>query len=143
MSDEPAVGISAQKVADSLEKWLEDEIKGRTGRYFDLGKFFFSVSTGLLVFFVTAQKALGSHQCSKEWLLLCITFSILGVVASLLLIWPRNIRIGATLDILAEFNAILRYHRRILSGWFLLTVGGLFAGGLSLISFNAACNIWQ
>jgi hypothetical protein len=143
MGEKPGVGVSADKVAEALEKWLEEEIKGRTARYFDLGKFLFSVSTGVLVFFVAARKALGAHQCSDQWLLVCVAFAVIGVVASLVLIWPRNIRVGPSMDIVVEFNATLQRHRLVLSLWYLLTVGALLAGGVSLIDFDYVCKIWQ
>jgi len=113
-----------------------EEIKGRSSRYFDLGKFFFTVSTGVVLFFLTALKVIGFHPCSLSWIAVCVVSSVLGVVASILLVWPQNGKIGSEFDVLVEYNGVMKRYRSIMIFWTITTIIALFGGFGSLFKLN-------
>lgn len=135
----PAVPVDAEAVAVALEEWMVEEIKGRSARYFDLGKFLFTVSTGILLFFAAALKALGLDACGKGWLAANVVLAILGILAAIVLVWPRSPRVGPQFDALAEFNAAMARQRRMLGLWTLVTVLGLVSGVLAMPGLHAVC----
>ncbi len=143
MQKSRSIPVSAEKVAAGLEDWIVEELKGRTGRYFELGKFLFTVSTGILVFFSTAIKTVGTHACSNHWLVFCVLFAITGILASVWLVWPRNTQIGPELDALEEFNNVMFQHRVVLFVWTLLTILALGGGFLSLVEIGPSCSFWK
>jgi len=132
----PAIPVSAEKVSEYLESWMLEEIKGRSSRYFDLGKFFFTVSTGVVLFFLTALKVIGFHPCSLSWIAVCVVSSVLGVVASILLVWPQNGKIGSEFDVLVEYNGVMKRYRSIMIFWTITTIIALFGGFGSLFKLN-------
>lgn len=143
MREPPAIPVSAERIATGLEDWIVDELKGRSARYFDLGKFLFTVSSGVILFFTTALTALGTHGCSKKWLVVCAALAVLGILAGIALVWPRNTSIGPQLDALSEFNAAMARCRALLLVWTAVTVLALTAGMLTLVEIGPSCTIWS
>lgn len=133
------INLSTIEIERTIKSWLTDDMRAQTARYFELGKFLFSVSAGSMLFFVTALEALGKHACSPFYLMLALAALFLATLVSIVFVWPRRTLVNTNLDIIAEYTASMAFNRSVLVGWLILLVIGLGCGFLAITEFGPAC----
>lgn len=123
--------ITGAEIESGIRDWIKDEIKNSPNKEYDLGKFFFSVSSGTLGFLFAAEKL--KNAPNWNWLLL-LSFCVLLIATAfaLIMVLPKNWKIKENTDLFDYRHTIIR---RIVTEtyiWFVLWLAGLCLGAWSV-----------
>lgn len=135
----PVVSLDSDELTRAISDWIQQEIKASSARYYDLGKFLFSVSAASMIYFATVLQALGGHSCSIPMLVIATALLTAAIFVSILIVWPPSPRITGSFDVLLHFNAEIQKRRRLFLFWVLGNMAGMMFGILSLIHVERAC----
>jgi hypothetical protein len=112
-----------EDTASAVRGWVSDEIKAAPGSRWELGKFFFAVSTGTLAILVSIEKLSGAFSL-RPYLAVSLLLQFVSTVVALLLAIPKRWRLHAELDLFEEYSTQTTYVYRLVWVWFILWLVG-------------------
>ncbi len=118
--------IEGKDIEEGVRGWVREEFKQGPFREYDLGKFFFSVSTGTIGVLLVAEKL--QTPC-WTWQLVC---SFIGLIIcagiSLFMVIPKGWKIEETTDLQNMRNDVIRRIVKTSYIWFSLWVVSVIFG---------------
>jgi hypothetical protein len=115
-----------QDTTDAIREWSKDELKGGPARAYDLGKFFFTVSTGTAGLVTGVQKLGGSTHLSKSFVTSLILFGG-SLFVALNMVRPRLWTLRGDSDLFDEHKKHITRAIYNMWVWFALWfVGAIF-----------------
>jgi hypothetical protein len=116
-----------------LREWVKAEIKEGPKQTYDLGKFFFSVSTGTIGAIVAIEKLnqQSAMDCPMIAGLVLLSFSVL---VALDMARPRKYAIGGDTDLLDEYLRQIRFAQVRTWIWFVIWATGTVCGAVAVRS---------
>jgi hypothetical protein len=119
-----------QDTLEAFQEWGKDEIKKSTERVYDIGKFFFVVSTGTLGVIVSIAK-LGDISKLDMYMLTSLFTFLISIFISMNMVRPRVWRLKGDTDLYDEYYKQVMSAKRNVRLWFitwLLALGtGIYA----------------
>lgn len=117
-----------EDVASAIRDWLKDDLKGISAKRYDLGKFFFGVSTGTASLFATLFKFATEHPQLSEGKMLCFGALLLSAFIGLWMAFPTVVRVDEQTDLFTEYNSTARSTMYLMLAWAVVWFLGFFLG---------------
>ena len=117
-----------EDVASAVRDWLKDDLKGVSNRRYDLGKFFFGVSTGTAGLFATLFKFAVEHPTLNDGKVICFGALLLSAMLGLWMALPTVLRIDEQTNLYTEYQSTARSTLYLTLGWTLVWLLGFFFG---------------
>jgi hypothetical protein len=125
MSNPDPIRPRGEDTVTALRDWAKDELKGGPARAYDLGKFFFTVSTGTAGL-VTGVIKLGTPNSYPKSLIYSLVVFGMSILVTLNMVRPRVWTLGDSTDLINEHERTIKLAVRRMWVWF-----GLWAIGLA------------
>lgn len=126
------INFKGEDLESGLIDWVKAEIKETPKIAYDLGKFFFTVST-VTIGLIAALERLNDKIAFDSPMVLSIFFLFVSMIISLDLARPREIRIDGSSDLqIVYHNQIKKVTWRIFI-WFTLWLVGVCCGGYAVV----------
>lgn len=119
------------KVADALQDWVTEEIKGSTKRYHELGKFLFTASTTSSAFFVGIKRFLQEGDFDS-WIIFSLCFSVISFVIAIFLIKPQEWIVTKNTDLTDTMAELINKSIRLVYAWIFIWIISLLFGIISI-----------
>ena len=116
-----------EDTAAAVRSWISDEIKGGPGSRWELGKFFFAVSSGTLGTFVSIEKLSGAFAL-RPYLGVALLILFISTIVALLLAIPKRWKLSSDTDLFVEYAAQTSKIYRLIWLWFILWIVGSAIG---------------
>jgi ABC-type multidrug transport system permease subunit len=116
-----------------LREWVKAEIRDGPKQIYDLGKFFFSVSTGTIGAIVAIEK-LNQHSAVDCPMLASLLILTTSQLVALDMARPRKYVIGGDTDLLDEYSRQIKSAQVRTWIWFIIWVTGTIFGGMAVRS---------
>lgn len=120
------------KVAEAIHEWIKEEFKANTTRYYELGKYFFSISTGTAAFIATGRTIFSDINLSAPLIVSSLILLGISLVISIFLMTPREWFINGEVELENEIIKLIKKFRKIVWFWFFIWALGLILGLMSL-----------
>jgi hypothetical protein len=119
--------ITGQEIEAGVRDWIKDELKSGPAKEYDLGKFFFTVSSGTLGVLFVAEKLTDKPLWSAT-LLISFFALIFATGLSLFMVVPKKWAIDEQTDLFNKRDEVIR--RTVIEAytWFVLWFIGLAFG---------------
>lgn len=102
------VKMRGQDTVDGLRAWIMGEIQKAPGVEYDLGKFFFSVSSGMLGIVMAIQK-FGVPMKSDIYSYSSLIFLMIAIFIALFMVMPNKMeRLNGATDLVEEYQRCVR-----------------------------------
>ncbi len=133
---EPTIGRACQATDDQIcaaaLTWMQDEIKTGPASLTDIGKFFFTVSTGSIAAVAAIAKLGSSFQVG--WVIsLSMLLYLVSVALAVVIVFPRVWSLSSTTDLLTEYRKKIKRGRLWTIGWLLVWLTAVI---LSLVALS-------
>lgn len=125
------IKLTGQEVADSIKDWMKNDIKESPSKTYDLGKFFFSVSTGTIGVLLVIEK-LNSISKIDTPLIISLLILFLSTIIAISMTTPRVERIEEDVDLYEKYVKSLKDIRKRVLIWFFIWIVGTIAGGYAV-----------
>lgn len=129
-------GVAAMKMRgedteSGLREWVKSEIKDGPKQTYDLGKFFFSVSTGTIGAIVAIEK-LNQQSAMDCYMVIGLLLLAVSIVVALDMARPRKYMVGGDTDLLDEYSRQIRFAQVRTWMWFAVWAAGTVFGALAV-----------
>jgi hypothetical protein len=119
-----------EDIASAVRGWVSDEIKGGPGSRWELGKFFFAVSSGTLGILVSIEKLSGAFSL-RPYLAASLLVLFVSTIVALVLAIPKRWRLNAEMDLFDEYSTQTKRVYFLIWIWFILW---LFGSGIGIFA---------
>src|ERR1700688_1600244 len=117
--------LRGQDTEDALLEWFKGELKEGPKQVYELGRFFFSVSSATLGFLVALAKGV---SVATLWLRIAVLLLLLSIVLAILIAKPRKHAVSGNTELLDLYKDQLSSYDRLLWWWFGLWLSGALLG---------------
>jgi hypothetical protein len=117
-----------EDVASAVRDWLKDDLKGVGNRRYDLGKFFFGVSTGTAGLFATLFKFAVEHPTLNDGKVICFLALLVSALLGLWMALPTIVRIDDQTNLYTEYESTARSTLYLTVGWVMVWLLGFVFG---------------
>nr|CDQ36648.1 hypothetical protein BN993_06157 [Virgibacillus halodenitrificans] len=123
--------IEGKDIEEGVRDWAKEEIKLGPFREYDLGKFFFGVSTGTIGVLLVAEKM--QNPCWSWQLIISFIGLLTCAAVSLFMVIPKGWKVGGATDIQDKRNGIIQ--RIVYSSyiWFSIWTVSLIFGAWAVL----------
>src|SRR4029434_1468168 len=125
--DRVMVQLRGEDTATGLRDWIKTEIRESPRLSYDLGKFFFAVSSWTIGALAALEK-LNTKSVIDTPLVLSLCVLFLSIIVALNLARPKKIQVGGDTDLLEAYKSQIDKTARQMGAWFLLWVIGAVIG---------------
>ena len=119
-------------VADAIKEWMKSELIHSPQKKYELGKFFFGVSSSTLGIIVGLAK-FSKIQFLSFTLVLSIILFVISILIALIMVLPKLIKISGEVDLFTIHEKIIRFTRFQIYIWFLLWSIGVIIGIIAIL----------
>ncbi len=116
--------IEGKDIEEGVRGWAKEEIKQGPFREYDLGKFFFGVSTGTIGVLLVAEKM--QTPCWSWQLILSFVGLLICAALSLFMVIPKAWKIEGQTDLQEKRNRVIR--RIVYSSYIWFSIWALSLG---------------
>jgi hypothetical protein len=124
--------IKGEFLVESLQDWLKKDLVEGASSSTNFGQFFFSVSSASIGI-VLVITDIGKGSQGSIFLYAALIFYLCSIIVSVVLVYPRTIRINDDTDLFLEYERQIRKIRICLVIWFSLWSLGTTSFIVSLI----------
>ena len=125
--------MRGEDTESGLRDWVKAEIKDGPKQTYDLGKFFFSVSTATIGAIVAIEK-LNQQSAMDCPMNVSLFFLAVSVLVALDMARPRKYVIGGDTDLLDEYSQQIRVAQIRTWVWFVIWAVGTIIGAVAVSS---------
>lgn len=123
--------LTGQEVNDSIKDWIKKDIKEGPSKAYDLGKFFFSVSTGTIGILIVIEK-LNSISKIDTPLIISLLFLLISTIIAITMTTPSVVAIGEDVDLYNKYKESVKDIVKRVWIWFFIWIAGIFVGGYAV-----------
>jgi hypothetical protein len=124
--------VHGEDVASSVREWVKDDIKKGPSSRYELGKFFFGVSTGTLGLFAGLLKFATPVPSLDALTISCFAALLFSMLVAIYMATPIVTRISRDIELYSEYNRIVLLVVKFIVLWFGLWVIGFILGAIKL-----------
>jgi len=121
-----------QDTIDAIREWAKDELKNGPSQVYELGKFFFAVSTGMVSLFLGVEK-LGPNPHLTNSLIAAVMFFLISIFLALSMVIPRVWNLRGETDLYEEYINQIKNASTIVWIWFAMWLLGMFFGIIAIM----------
>lgn len=126
------MNLRGEEVAASVRDWAKEDIKNGPPSRVELGKFFFTVSTGTLALFATLLKFAVDKPSLSLLTVGCFLFLLGATGLGLYMAIPYVLRIRGETDLWTEYERLIHSTVFLMYLWFVLWLIGFVLGVVKL-----------
>ena len=119
--------IKGKDVDTGLREWINEELKSGSSKEYDLGKFFFTVSSGTIAFLLAAEKLTDGASWSYQ-LVFSFIVLLVAMIISLVMVVPKQWSVDEFTDLFDKRSGIIVRTIRETYLWFALWLVGVCLG---------------
>jgi hypothetical protein len=119
--------LRGEDTEEALREWFKAEIKEGPKQVYELGRFFFSVSSATMGFIVALAKTASSATLGLASLI-SMLFLLASVIVAIEIAKPRKHAASGSTELLDLYKNHLANYDRLLWCWFGLWLSGAVAG---------------
>jgi hypothetical protein len=123
--------LKGQEVEESIKDWIKSEIKVGPSRGYDLGKYFFSVSTGTIGVLIMIEKLNPTTKIGAP-LIASMLILFISVLLAICMTKPGIVSVGEDVDLLDQYEKSVRSIIKRVWWWFIIWIIGAFVGGYAV-----------
>jgi hypothetical protein len=120
-------------VADAIKQWMKSELKKSPQKKYDLGKFFFGVSSSTLGIIITIEK-FSNTPLLDFTLTIAILFFIVSILVALIMVLPKLINITGDVDLFELHRNSIKYTLYQIYLWFIIWTIGIIFGIIAILN---------
>jgi hypothetical protein len=125
--------MRGEDTESGLREWVKAEIKDGPKQTYDLGKFFFSVSTATIGVIVAIEKL--NDRSAMDWPMVAgLVLLAISIIIALDMARPRRYIVGGDTDLLDEYTRQVRFAQVRTWLWFAVWAAGILLGALAVKS---------
>ena len=125
-----------EKIAAALNAWIEEEFKTTTSKYYELGKYFFTVSTGTVAFIAAIREIFPPTEDSAVLVYISFLFLTISLIMAVLMMTPIEWKLKKDDEVEDELKSQIKQLRTRLWLWFFLWILGLGSGMGSFVKIG-------
>ncbi len=125
------INLKGQDVDDALRSWIKKDVEGISNREFELGKFFFTVSTGSAGVFLSILK-LSSTVKVDMYFYSSMALMFISLVLAIGMAMPVKRKLDGETDLQDVYNQTHTEILRCSYWWFGLWIASLLLGWIAV-----------
>ncbi len=122
-----------EDIASAVRAWIHETIKNAPLVKGELGKFFFSVSSTTIGFFI-AVKQLTPTDPLENSLVISLVLLIISIVIAMIMCMPGYIKIRNNINLFDEYNKAVKSVYAFAGVWFFIWLMALIIGTYAVLT---------